>query len=104
MEDLAWSKPPSCATKSCSRICPEPFFQVLKVTMGNNPDEVADYSIVLKQTRIKQNLERKWNRKEIYSPSALKLKEKVFGTVYNCVSGIYSIISAGKNLPREGKF
>lgn len=37
----------------------EPFFQVLKVTMGNNPNEVADYSITVKQIRIKQNLERK---------------------------------------------
>lgn len=48
-------------------------------------------------------------QKRTIQPFCLKtlflLKDKkVFGTVYNCVSGICNIISAGKNLPREGKF
>lgn len=55
MQGLAWSK--------INHLAVQPFLLLyllqVEVTMGKNSNEVTDYSIIIKQTPIKQNLETK---------------------------------------------
>lgn len=59
-QGLAWTKINhlACTAIPAPVSAAEPLLQV-EVTMGNNSNEVPDYSIIIKQTPIEQDLETK---------------------------------------------
>lgn len=84
MEGLVWSKiyHPAVQPNPAPASIAEPLFQVSEVTTRNNSDEVMDYSIIINQTTVEKNSERK---SKLKTPFVLKEK-KDFGIVYDGIS------------------